>query len=88
MTHCHCSICRKHHGAPFATYVHGPLDGFRLLAGSGVPRMSLERKVAVIPAGSLDSDPGARPSAHIFVGSKASWFDITDGLPQFQEMPT
>jgi hypothetical protein len=28
-----------------------------------------------------------RPSAHIFVGSKAGWFDISDDLPQFQEMP-
>ena len=34
MTHCHCSICRKHHGAAFATYVASPLEGFKLLAGS------------------------------------------------------
>jgi hypothetical protein len=26
-----------------------------------------------------------RPSAHIFVDSKAPWFEITDGLPQFSE---
>jgi hypothetical protein len=25
-----------------------------------------------------------RPTAHIFVGSKAAWFTITDGLPQYQ----
>lgn len=55
--------------------------------GSDVPRLSLERKVAVIPAGCLDSDPGMRPSAHIFVGSKAAWFEISDELPQFPEMP-
>jgi len=24
---------------------------------------------------------------HVFVGSKASWHDITDGLPQFEELP-
>jgi hypothetical protein len=35
--------------------------------------------------GTLDGDPGVRPSAHIFVGSKAPWFEITDGLPQFSE---
>jgi hypothetical protein len=35
--------------------------------------------------GTLDDDPGVRPSAHIFVGSKAPWFEITDGLPQFSE---
>jgi hypothetical protein len=30
-------------------------------------------------------DPGIRPSAHIFVGSKAPWFTITDDLPQYRE---
>jgi hypothetical protein len=28
-----------------------------------------------------------RPGAHIFVGSKAPWFDITDDLPQHAELP-
>jgi len=32
--------------------------------------------------GTLDDDPGLRPSLHIFVGSKAPWFDIADDLPQ------
>jgi hypothetical protein len=32
--------------------------------------------------GTLDDDPGVRPSRHIFVESKAPWFEITDGLPQ------
>ena len=60
---------------------------FCTACGSDVPRKSVERNVAVIPAGGLDSDPGVRPSAHIYVGSKAPWFTITDQLPQFQEMP-
>ena len=33
MAHCHCSMCRKHHGAPFVTFVGAPLDSFRWLAG-------------------------------------------------------
>ena len=37
--------------------------------------------------GSLDDDPGVRPSLHIFVGSKAPWYDITDKLPQFDKFP-
>lgn len=41
----------------------------------------------LVPAALFDSDPGARPAAHIFVGSKASWYEITDGLPQFSELP-
>jgi hypothetical protein len=35
--------------------------------------------------GSLIDVPSIRPTAHIFVGSKAPWFEITDDLPQFEE---
>jgi hypothetical protein len=38
-----------------------------------------------LPLGTLDDDPGVRPTAHVFVDSKAVWFEITDGLPQFRE---
>ena len=38
--------------------------------------------------GTLDGEPPVRPAGHAFVGSKASWFAITDGLPQFEAMPT
>jgi len=37
--------------------------------------------------GSLDDDPGVRPVCHIFVGSKAPWYGITDDLPQYQAFP-
>lgn len=37
--------------------------------------------------GTLDGDPGLAPSAHIFVGSKAPWFEIGDALPQHQQFP-
>ncbi|MGE8635476.1 MAG: GFA family protein, partial [Achromobacter piechaudii] len=32
-----------------------------------------------------DDDPGVKPTAHCHVASKASWFDITDALPQYPE---
>ena len=35
--------------------------------------------------GSLADEPSIRPSAHIVVGSKAPWFEISDDLPQFEE---
>jgi len=38
-----------------------------------------------VALGSLVDAPGIRPTAHIFVGSKAPWFEITDDLPQFPE---
>ncbi len=33
MSHCQCSMCRRHHGAAFATFVSVPLRGFRWVAG-------------------------------------------------------
>jgi hypothetical protein len=36
MMHCHCSMCRKHHGASFATFVVAPLAAFRWIAGEDV----------------------------------------------------
>ena len=38
-----------------------------------------------VALGSLATAPSIRPSEHIFVGSKAPWFEITDDLPQYQE---
>ena len=38
-----------------------------------------------VTMGTLADDPAIRPTRHIFVGSKAPWFTITDGLPQFEE---
>ena len=40
-----------------------------------------------VAMGTLMDDPSIRPSRHIFVGSKAPWFTITDGLPQHDELP-
>jgi hypothetical protein len=38
-----------------------------------------------VTMGTLVDDPTIRPTAHIFVGSKAPWFAITDHLPQYDE---
>ena len=55
--------------------------------GSGMPRHDPERGVAIIPFGSLDDDPRRRADDHIFVGSMAPWYEITDDLPCFDEAP-
>ena len=39
--------------------------------------------VVRVRIGTLDSDVGAAPSAHIYVASKAAWVEIRDGLPQY-----
>lgn len=33
MNHCHCSICRKIHGAAFGTFGHAKAQGFRWVKG-------------------------------------------------------
>jgi hypothetical protein len=39
-----------------------------------------------VAMGSLVDAPTIRPTQHIFVGSKAPWFEITDDLPQHDEL--
>jgi hypothetical protein len=41
-----------------------------------------------VALGSLVDAPSLWPTKHIFVGSKAPWFEITDDLPQFEEHAT
>jgi hypothetical protein len=40
-----------------------------------------------VTLGTLLDAPDIRPAAHIFVRSKAPWFDIADALPQYDEFP-
>jgi hypothetical protein len=107
MMNCHCSMCRKHHGAPFATFAGASTKGFRWLGGEDAvqeyPSSEHGKRsfcrtcgsvaplfmtgMVVVPVGTLDSDPGMRVTAHIFVGSKAAWYEITDTLPQHDEYP-
>jgi hypothetical protein len=39
-----------------------------------------------VAMGSLVDAPSIRPTEHIYVGSKAPWFEITDALPQHEEL--
>jgi hypothetical protein len=110
MVHCHCSRCRKSRSAAHSVQVFVPSERFRWLqgennrtaykvpgaryfapsfcndCGSVTPRV-VAGGPAIIPAGLLDDDPAIRPQLHIFVGSKAPWFSITDSLPRYDEMP-
>ena len=48
-------------------------------------RFDARPEVYGFPLGTLDTDPGVRAQRHVFVGSKAPWFEITDDLPQHDE---
>jgi len=55
--------------------------------GGTVPVGAEARGRVVLPAGTLDSDPGMRPQAHVFAVAHKSWFEITGDLPQFEAFP-
>jgi hypothetical protein len=40
-----------------------------------------------VPYGTLVDEPTLRPTAHMFVGSKAPWYEILDDLPRYDEYP-
>ena len=62
-------------------------QSFCTTCGSPVPRLDTGRHIAIIPMGSLDDDPGIRPSEHIWAESRAPWFQIADSLPQHPGAP-
>ncbi len=63
----------------------GTRRAFCRVCGSRAPSKSRDGKLYFVPAGLFNDDPGVKPALHIFVGSKAPWWDITDDLPQFEK---
>ncbi|MEM8646734.1 MAG: GFA family protein [Pseudomonadota bacterium] len=107
---CHCSMCRKAHGAAFRTRAAVKTEDFEWLAGKNLltryesslgEHRSFCSKCGSnlvtffdnnpdwlgFPLGTLDDDPGVAPEFHVFVGSKAPWHEITDDLPQWEDVP-
>ena len=56
--------------------------------GSPVPLVQMNGKLLVVPAGSLNSEVLMRPSAHLFVSSKASWDDALETVPALDRFPS
>ena len=54
-------------------------------ACGAVVYVALQEGFLRVPLGVLDAAPAVAPSFHAFVGSKAPWYEIADGLPQFAE---
>lgn len=48
---------------------------------------NLRANLLSVRCGTLADDPCIRPSEHIHVASKAPWFTILDGVPQFEGEP-
>jgi hypothetical protein len=62
-------------------------DAHCAICGSLLYSLVREAKFVHVTLGTLEDSPSIRPGAHIFVGSKAPWFTITDDLPQYDELP-
>ena len=107
---CHCSKCRRWHGAPFRTRASIDRSQFRWVTGEEhltwykssehvaksfcsicgsnlISTYDDNPDVLGIALGPLEQDTGVQPAAHIFVGSKSPWYQISDDLPQFEEWP-
>ena len=109
-SHCHCSQCRRLHGAAYATFAGVARNQFRYVSGQDVIRSyssseshdrifcgkcgsnilvdyKPEIDMLYLCMGTLDDNPPHPTGYHQFVGSKAPWHEITDGLEQYDIGP-
>lgn len=66
-------------------------DGFKShfcgRCGSPLPNLTANDSAYWVPVGLLEDDAGLELVAHLFVGSRAAWDRVADGVKQFDEMP-
>ena len=109
-SHCHCSQCRRLHGAAFASFGGVPRDKFRYVSGEPdlktyassetsdrvfcgncgsniLGDVASEPDEHYIAMGTVDGNPKCPPGYHQYVGSKAPWYEISDGLPAYDTVP-
>lgn len=72
-------------------YDHLPAETFSKCfcgnCGSVVPYNNRPSTALIIPAGSLDEDPGIVPEANIFWPDRACWYDAAVGAERCEEYP-
>lgn len=62
-------------------------NSFCRQCGSSVPRQAETSPLMNIPAGSLDDHPQLITRGHIYVDSKAPWFEVPENAVQFPTIP-
>ena len=55
--------------------------------GSALPYADHIDDILVVPAGSLDKKIDTKPSAHLFISSKATWSEALEGIKKFDRLP-
>jgi hypothetical protein len=109
-SHCHCSQCRRLHGAAFASYAGVERTALRYLSGkseissyassdshqrlfckncgSNILVATTEEPHALYLAmGVIDGNPKLPPAYHIFMGSKAPWYEFDNRGEQHDTFP-
>ncbi len=56
--------------------------------GSSLPWLAKSGRSMVIPAGTLDDDPGIRPAQNIYWQDRAPWREEVADLVYYDELPT
>lgn len=56
--------------------------------GAALPSVQDEGKLLVVPAGSLDVPIEIKPTAHLFMASKANWEKKSSNIQEFDRFPS
>jgi hypothetical protein len=70
VAHCHCTMCRRAHGAAFVTWVGNLRGNFTLERGEDV-------LTAFKSSGSLDDAAGLEPGANVYWSHRVAWGDAS-----------
>jgi len=110
LVHCHCSRCRKWHGAAFRSRIVVQQNGYRLTQGEeylaqyqATPKViktfcrhcgsslatiyPTRDNLIGLPIAGCEGELRPQQEFHIYTASKASWWQISDRLPQHETMP-
>lgn len=61
---------------------------FCSVCGSALPSLQMDGALLVVPAGSLNSELAMRPTAHLFVASRANWDQDLEQVPRMERFPS
>jgi hypothetical protein len=109
-SHCHCSQCRRLHGAAFASFGGVARKDFRYLSGEQdlahyassashtrvfcrncgsniLVDLDAEPDALYLAMGTMEGNPSCPPGYHIYVGSRAPWYEFNDALPRYETEP-
>lgn len=89
---CHCSRCRRWHGAAFRTRATIRASQFKWIKGGNLLSRFHSSELVVkhfcrVCGSNLISTYDNDPEGNIWVANKAPWYDISDGLPQYDTWP-